>query len=59
MPTDATRGILKAFGIAVTDYEDALEKGVPSEQLSKAEKEMLRRLQEVTALIESLRAKKH
>jgi len=55
MATDETRGILKAFGIAVTDYEDALEKGAPSDQLSKAEKEMLRRLQEVTALIESLR----
>ncbi len=58
MPTDKTRSILKAFGIAVTDYEDALERGVPLEQLSKAEKEMLRRLQEVTALIENLRAKK-
>ncbi len=58
MPSDETRRILKEFGIAVTEYEDALQKAPPTEGLSKAETEMLSRLKEVTALIESLRAKK-
>jgi len=58
MPSDETRRILKEFGIAVTEYEDALQKAAPTEELSKAETEMLSRLKEVTALIESLRAKK-
>lgn len=58
MASEKSRSVLKAFGIAVTDYEDALEKGAPLEQLTKAETEMLRRLREVTALIDNLRAKK-
>lgn len=58
MPTDETRRVLKVFGVAVTAYEDAVETGAPPEKLSKAEAEVLARLQEVTALIEGLRAKK-
>jgi len=50
--------MLKVFGVAVTDFEDAVEQGAPPEELSKAEAEVLARLREVTALIESLRAKK-
>ena len=58
MPTKKTRRILKMFGIAVTNYEDALKKGVTRRELSKAETEMRRRLREVTALVKSLRARK-
>jgi len=58
MPSDKTRRMLKVFGVAVTDFEDAVEQGAPPEELSKAEAEVLARLREVTALIESLRAKK-
>jgi hypothetical protein len=58
MPTDETRRLLKVFGVAVTAYEDAVEKGAPSEELHKAEAEVRTRLQEVSALIERLRAKK-
>ena len=58
MPSEKTCSILKAFGIAVTDYEDAREKSAPPEALSKAKTEMLRRLREVTTLIETLRAKR-
>lgn len=58
MPTDETRRVLKVFGVAVTAYEDAVETGAPPEKLAKAEAEVLARLQEVTALIEGLRAKK-
>ncbi|MGH7381794.1 MAG: hypothetical protein ACREKR_06115 [Candidatus Methylomirabilales bacterium] len=59
MPTDETRRILKVFGVAVTAYEDAVEKG-PSEEVAKAEAEaeVNTRLKEVTELINRLRAKK-
>ncbi len=58
MPTDETRRMLKMFGVTVTAYEDAVEKGAPPEELSKAEAEVHVRLQEVTALIDRLRARK-
>jgi len=57
MPSDETRRLLKVFGIAVTNYEDAVEGRAPSEELSKAENEVRARLQEVTALVERLRAR--
>ena len=58
MPTDETRRVLKVFGVAVTAYEDAVDKGASPEELRKAEAEVRSRLEEVTALIERLRAKK-
>ena len=58
MPTDETRRVLKVFGVAVTAYEDAVDKGAPPEELRKAEAEARTRLEEVTALIERLRAKR-
>ncbi len=58
MPTDETRRLLRVFGVAVTAYEDAVDKGIPSEELQKAEAEVIARLEEVTTLIERLRAKK-
>jgi len=56
MASDETRRLLKVFGIAVTTYEDAVERGAPAEELSKAENEARVRLQEVAALVERLRA---
>jgi hypothetical protein len=58
MPTDETRRVLKVFGVAVTAYEDAVDKGAPPDELRKAEAEVRTRLEEVTTLIERLRAKK-
>ena len=58
MPTDETRRVLKVFGVAVTAYEDAVDKGAPPEELRKTEAEVRTRLEEVTVLIEQLRTKK-
>ncbi len=58
MPTDETRRLLKVFGVAVTAYEDVVEKGAQAEELSKADAEVRARLGEITELIEQLRAKK-
>lgn len=57
MPTDETRRILKVFGVAVTAYEDAVDKKAPPDEVKKADAEVRARLEEVTALIERLRAK--
>jgi hypothetical protein len=55
MPSDETRRLLRAFGVAVTAYEDAVQDKSSSEELRKAERELSARLDEVTALIERLR----
>ena len=58
MPTDETRRVLKVFGVAVTAFDDAVEKGAPAEEPRKAEAEVKSRLEEITVLIEHLRAKR-
>ena len=58
MPSEETRRLLKVFGIAVTDLEDAVEKGAPSEEVSKADAEVRARFEEITALIERLRTQR-
>ena len=58
MPTDETRRLLKVFGVAVTAFEDAVEKGAVPEELRKAEAEVKTRLEEITVLFDQLRAKK-
>jgi hypothetical protein len=58
MPTDETRRVLKVFGVAVTAFEDAVDKGAPPEELKKTETEVRTRLEEISALIEQLRARK-
>ena len=58
MASDETRRLLKEFGIAVTDYEDAVAEGTSAEKVSKTEAQAFARLREVTALLERLRAKK-
>jgi hypothetical protein len=59
MPSDETRRVLKIFGVAVTTYEDAVEKDAPAEAIDKAETDFRASLSEVTALIERLRAKRN
>ena len=58
MPTDETRRVLKVFGVAVTAFEDAVDKSAPPDELKKVDAEVRARLEEVTALIEHLRARK-
>ena len=58
MPSDEVRRVLKVFGVAVTNYEDCVEKNATADEMNKAEAEVESSLGEVTALIERLRAKK-
>ena len=58
MPTDETRRLLKVFGVAVTAYEDAVDKEAQPDEIAKAEREVHTRLEEVTGLIQRLQARK-
>ncbi|MDP2603393.1 MAG: hypothetical protein Q8S00_12485 [Deltaproteobacteria bacterium] len=58
MPTDETRRLLRVFGVAVTAFEDAVEKGAAPEELREAETEVKTRLEEITVLIDQLGAKR-
>lgn len=58
MASDETRRLLKVFGIAVTDYEDAVTERAVPEKLAKVEREVFTRLREITELLERLSAKK-
>ena len=57
MPSEETRRLLKLFGVAVTSFEDAVERGAPADEIAQAEAEAKSRLLEVSALIEGLRKK--
>ena len=50
--------MLKVFGIAMTEYEDAVHKGAPAEEIKKAEGEVRARIEEIAALIEKLGRRK-
>jgi len=56
MPSDETRRVLRAFGVAVTAYEDSLQAGSPPDEMNKAAAELDVRLREIMALIDRLRA---
>ena len=55
MPSDETRHLLRAFGVAVTAYEDAVQGKSSSEEIRTAERHVRVRLDEITALIDRLR----
>jgi hypothetical protein len=55
MPSDEVRRLLKLFGVAMTEFEDAVHQGAAPDELRKREAEVRVRLEEVEALIERLR----
>lgn len=55
MPSEEVRRLLKAFGVAVTEFEDAVHQGASAAELRKREAAVRARLEEVEALIERLR----
>ena len=55
MPSDEVRRLLKLFGVAMTDFEDAVHQGAAPDELRQREAEVRARLEEIEALIERLR----
>ena len=56
MTEDSTRRLLKVFGIAVTNLEDALESG-QRDGVKNAAAELHERMKDVTVLVERLSAR--
>jgi hypothetical protein len=58
MPSDETRRVLKVFGVAVTNLEDAIEGKAPIDQIMKWDQEVAERTREVFAMVERLRSRR-
>jgi hypothetical protein len=54
MPSDETRRLLRTFGVAVTQFEDAVSSGAPPNEIQRAEDEARSRLDEIKALFDRL-----
>jgi hypothetical protein len=55
MPSDEVRRLLKLFGVAVTEFEDAIHQDRPPDELRKLDAEVRVHLEELQSLIERLR----
>jgi hypothetical protein len=58
MPSDETRRLLKAFGVAVTNLEDAIDGKGSVEDIVKLDTELAERMRDVTAFVERLRSRR-
>jgi hypothetical protein len=58
MPSDETRRVLKLFGVAVTNLEDALDRQAPFEEIMKWDQEVATRTRETFALVDRLRSRR-
>ena len=58
MPSDETRRVLKVFGVAVTNLEDAIETRKPFQEIMKWDAELANRTREVIALVDRLRSRR-
>jgi hypothetical protein len=58
MPSDETRRVLKVFGVAVTNLEDAIEQRKPIAEIMKWDAEVADRTRELLALVERLRSRR-
>jgi len=58
MPSDETRRVLKVFGVAVTNLEDAIDQHKPVDEIMTWDAELADRTREVLALVERLRSRR-
>jgi hypothetical protein len=58
MPSDETRRLLKLFGIAVTDLEDAIDRRAPLDEITRLDQEVAERTRETIAFVERLRSRR-
>ena len=54
MPSDETRRLLRTFGVAVTQFEDAVSSGAPADEIKQAGDEARARMHEIEALLQRL-----
>ncbi len=58
MPSDETRRLLKLFGVAVTNLEDAIDAHASVEEITRLDAELADRTREVIAFVERLRSRR-
>jgi hypothetical protein len=58
MPSDETRRVLKVFGVAVTNLEDAIDQHKPVDEIMKWDNEVAERTREMLALVDRLRSRR-
>jgi hypothetical protein len=58
MPSDETRRLLKLFGVAVTNLEDAIDTRAPLDEIMKWDRDLADRTREIIALVENLRSRR-
>jgi len=58
MPSDETRRVLKLFGVAVTNLEDAIDRKAPMDEIMKWDAALADRTREVISLVDRLRSRR-
>ena len=58
MPSDETRRVLKLFGVAVTNLEDAIDRKAPMDEIMKWDAELADRTREIISLVDRLRSRR-
>ncbi len=58
MASEETRRVLKVFGVAVTNLEDAIDRKAPIEETMKWDQEVAERTREMLGLLERLRSRR-
>jgi hypothetical protein len=58
MASDETRRVLKLFGIAVTNLEDAIERRAPLDEIARWDQEVAERTRETLAFVDRLRSRR-
>ncbi|PYM28052.1 MAG: hypothetical protein DMD80_13205 [Candidatus Rokuibacteriota bacterium] len=58
MPSEETRRVLKVFGVAVTNLEDAIDRKAPVAEIMKWDAEVAERTREVLSLVDRLRSRR-
>jgi len=58
MPSDDTRRLLKVFGEAVTNLEDAIDGKAPLGEIMKWDREVADRTREIIGHVERLRSRR-
>jgi hypothetical protein len=58
MASDDTRRVLKTFGVAVTNLEEALDRRAPAEEIVKWDTEVADRMRELSAMLDRLRSRR-
>jgi hypothetical protein len=56
--SDETRRVLKVFGVAVTNLEDAIDQRKPMPEIMKWDAELAERTRDVLALVDRLRSRR-